>query len=294
MTPPLATYSVTTLTSLTAIPSTALADKIVRWVKNENSWYGYKAADATAADGYYVVASSGTGRWFRQNTVPSSIPNANVTGLAALLAAKANTSHTHTSTDITNFSEAVDDRVAALLVGGTSITLVYDDVSNILTINAGATYTDELAQDAVGNILTDSSIINFTYNDVANTITATINASSINDSEIASVTTSKITDFSEGVQDVVGALLAPGTNITLDYNDATNTLVINSTGGGGGGGITGITMKDEGITSGTDITSINFIGTGVSVATVGVQSNITINSTLSWDTIDKTTWDSLY
>ena len=43
-------------------------------------------------------------------------------------------SHTHTSTDITNFNEAVDDRVDALLVAGTGITLTYNDAGNSLTI----------------------------------------------------------------------------------------------------------------------------------------------------------------
>lgn len=40
------------------------------------------------------------------------------------------------ASDISNFSEAVDDRVAALLVAGTGITLVYDDGANSLTINS--------------------------------------------------------------------------------------------------------------------------------------------------------------
>lgn len=45
---------------------------------------------------------------------------------------------THTGTQaastISDFSEAVDDRVAALLVAGSNITLTYDDVANTLTI----------------------------------------------------------------------------------------------------------------------------------------------------------------
>lgn len=41
-----------------------------------------------------------------------------------------------TSANITNFSEAVDDRVASLLVAGSNITLTYNDVANTLTIAA--------------------------------------------------------------------------------------------------------------------------------------------------------------
>ncbi|MCK4529384.1 hypothetical protein KAW18_18625, partial [candidate division WOR-3 bacterium] len=51
---------------------------------------------------------------------------------------KANTSHNHTSTDITDFNEATDDRVNNLLVGGDNITLTYDDNVNTLTISGSA------------------------------------------------------------------------------------------------------------------------------------------------------------
>jgi hypothetical protein len=51
---------------------------------------------------------------------------------------KANTVHNHTSLDITDFSEAVDDRVSNLLVAGSNISLSYNDVANTLTINSTA------------------------------------------------------------------------------------------------------------------------------------------------------------
>lgn len=44
--------------------------------------------------------------------------------------------HTHSSTSISDFSEAVDDRVAALLSAGSNITLAYDDTANSLTVSA--------------------------------------------------------------------------------------------------------------------------------------------------------------
>lgn len=54
--------------------------------------------------------------------------------VAALITGKANTVHSHTSADVTDFSEAVDDRVAALLVAGANTTLTYNDATNTLTI----------------------------------------------------------------------------------------------------------------------------------------------------------------
>lgn len=47
--------------------------------------------------------------------------------------------------------------------------------------------------------------------------------------------------LSESIDDRVSALLVAGTNITITYNDASNTLTIASTGGGGIGGSTGPT-----------------------------------------------------
>ena len=47
-------------------------------------------------------------------------------------------SHTHTASQVTDFAEAVDDRVGALLVAGSNITLNYDDIANSLTINGSA------------------------------------------------------------------------------------------------------------------------------------------------------------
>jgi hypothetical protein len=50
-------------------------------------------------------------------------------------------SHTHVSTDITDFQEAVDDAVNNLLVAGNDISFSYNDVANTFTINSTATDT---------------------------------------------------------------------------------------------------------------------------------------------------------
>jgi hypothetical protein len=47
--------------------------------------------------------------------------------------------HTHLNTDITNWNEAVDDRVNSLLIAGTGINLNYNDSGNALTINLAST-----------------------------------------------------------------------------------------------------------------------------------------------------------
>lgn len=93
------------------------------------------------------------------------------------------------STKISDFSEAVDDRVFALLVEGTGITITYDDTANTLTIEAPASgYTDEQAQDAIGTILLDSTTIDFTYNDSTPTITAGVKSNSISNTLLTTST----------------------------------------------------------------------------------------------------------
>lgn len=62
------------------------------------------------------------------------------------------------------------------------VVLDTDDVSE----GANLYFTDERAQDAVGSILTDSSQIDFTYNDGAPSISASVVASSLTNTEIAS------------------------------------------------------------------------------------------------------------
>lgn len=61
----------------------------------------------------------------------------------ATLLARASHTGTQTASTISDFSEAVDDRVAALLVAGSNVTLTYNDAANTLTVaasgGAGAT-----------------------------------------------------------------------------------------------------------------------------------------------------------
>lgn len=56
--------------------------------------------------------------------------------MTAALAGKAAVSHTHVASAVTDFAEAVDDRVAALLVAGTNVSLIYNDAAGTMTINA--------------------------------------------------------------------------------------------------------------------------------------------------------------
>jgi hypothetical protein len=70
-----------------------------------------------------------------------------------------------TATQVSDFSEAVDDRVANLLQAGTNITLSYNDVAGTLTINSsggggGALTAYDTVQEE-GSALTMRTVLNF-------------------------------------------------------------------------------------------------------------------------------------
>lgn len=138
-------------------------------------------------------------------------------------------SHTHTSSDVTDFAESVDDQVATLLVGGTNVSLSYDDGAGTLTINSSTAagplndVTDvTIASASTGDLLRYNGSIWVNYADSAYAAASHTH------------TVSSITDFGEGVDDRVATLLTAGDNITLTYDDAAGTLTLDASGGGGG------------------------------------------------------------
>lgn len=106
---------------------------------------------------------------------------------------KANTTHTHVSTDITDFVEA--------------------------------------AQDAVGGALVDSSTIDFTYNDAANQITAVVIQSGITHANISGLSTDDHTQYAllagrSGGQTLQGDTASAGNLILNSTANATKGKVI--------------------------------------------------------------------
>jgi DNA-binding ferritin-like protein len=119
-------------------------------------------------------------------------------------------SHTHTASQITDFSEAVDDRVGALIKAGTNTTVTYDDVANTLTISAsGGTAPVTSVNSKTGAVVLAAA-------DVGAAPTTHTH------------TSSQITDFAESVDDRVGALVKAGTNTTVTYDDVANTLTVSA------------------------------------------------------------------
>lgn len=89
-----------------------------------------------------------------------------VTGLALA-------SHTHTPADIPSLTETVQDIVGSFLVSGSGVSLVYDDVGNLLTValSGGGGLDLEGVQDAVAAMILEGNGLTATYDDTAGTYT---------------------------------------------------------------------------------------------------------------------------
>lgn len=58
--------------------------------------------------------------------------------LASELSSKAASSHTHSTSDITNLIETIQDNISTFIQAGSNITIDYNDVGNLLTISASS------------------------------------------------------------------------------------------------------------------------------------------------------------
>lgn len=156
--------------------------------------------------------------------------------LPAYYLARANHTGTQTAATISDFSEAVDDRTAALIQNGTGITWSYNDGAGTLTatvslasfsttnLSEGANlyYTDERVDDRVAALLQNGTGISWSYNDASGTLTPTVSLAAFSTSNLSEGSNLYYTD--ERVDDRVAVLIQNGTGITWSYNDASGTL----------------------------------------------------------------------
>lgn len=166
----------------------------------------------------------------------------------AFLLDRTNHTGTQLSTTISDFAEAVDDRIGTSIVGGTNVTVTYNDAANTLTIaSAGGTpgansvTNTILAQMPTMTIkgnntggtanaadLTKAQVL--TLLNVADGATANSTDAALRDrsTHTGTQTASTISDFTEAMQDALSTTLVAGTNVTLTYNDPANTLTIDA------------------------------------------------------------------
>lgn len=115
-----------------------------------------------------------------------------------------------TSSQVKDFDESIDDRIAALIQNGTGISWTYVDGSNTLTGNVGGLTVSEFASSNISQWTNDSGFIS--------------NLSGFTTSDLSEGTNLYYTD--ERVDDRISSLLIEGNGISLIYTDASGTLEI--------------------------------------------------------------------
>lgn len=179
-------------------PADVIADVVGQWLEDNPPATGGETDLTVSRTSTSVTVQSSTGT----DAVVPAADGSNAGAMTAAMqtklagiatAATANATDaalrdrsTHTgqqpSTSISDFTEAVQDAVAALLAQGTNVTLTYDDAGNVLTIAAssGSGLDAEGVRDAIGVALLGSGNVSVTVNDAADTITisttATVNS----------------------------------------------------------------------------------------------------------------------
>ena len=81
---------------------------------------------------------------------------------------------TLTAAQLSDLTETVQDIVGALIVGGTNVTVTYNDAAGTFTVNAaagGGTTDPEIVRDVIGGALLAGAGVQITVNDAADTIT---------------------------------------------------------------------------------------------------------------------------
>ncbi len=146
-------------------------------------------------------------------------------------------------------NERVDDRVNALLVAGSNITLTYDDAGNTLTIassgGGSGTVTEAFKTISVSgqdNIVADSATdtltvaagsgITLTTNASTDTLTITNSGSASNSFETIAVSGQSNVVADSGTDTLT---LVAGSNMTITTNAGTDTITFAASGGSGSG-----------------------------------------------------------
>jgi hypothetical protein len=94
--------------------------------------------------------------------------------------------------------------------------------------------------------------------------------------------TGKISTIASAIKSAAAAMLTGGTQtgISFTYNAGTGLMTSIVSGGAGGSGITGVTLQNAGVTTGSTaaVTTLNFTGSGVTTSVSGSVANISISA----------------
>jgi hypothetical protein len=207
------------------------------------------------------------------------------------ISAATNTPISIPSSQVNDFAESVDDRVAALVQQGAGITVTYNDPANTLTIASNITqYTDEMAQDTIAVLIQNGTGISWVYNDALNTLTPTVSLSPFSTTNLAegtnlyftnsraqnaiSVTDSGSIDFTYTVGNITGIVLPAGVDHNSLNNFVANKHIDHST----VSLIAGTGISATGLGDLTASRTINLANTGVTAATYGSATQVPVET----------------
>lgn len=146
-----------------------------------------------------------------------------------------------TTDDITDFAEAVEDKIGSAIAAGSNVTVTYNDATGTTTISA----TGELAGTVDWTEVTGkpSTFTPSTHSHSISDVTGLQAALDGLDSELDTKaalshthSTGDVTGLQEFVEDTIGSKVVAGSNVTVTYNDTTGTTTIAATAGEGGAG----------------------------------------------------------
>lgn len=146
-------------------------------------------------------------------------------------------SHTHVAADVTDFSEAVDDRVSALVQNTSSVSWSYDDVGNTLSATVSLSpfstsnlaegtnlyYTNTRVYNKAKTVIVGGTGLAASSNDGAETVTLALDFTEFTTDSLTEGTTN-LFHTAERVQDVVGAMSINSAEIERTYDDPGNTI----------------------------------------------------------------------
>jgi hypothetical protein len=227
----------------------------------------------------------------------SQIPVFSVNAIGFITSAS-NTPVAIPSSQVTDFSEAVDDRVAALIQNGTGITWTYNDPANTFTANVSLTaftttslaeggnlyYTDARARAAVS--ATDTASIDFAYNPSTGVFSGVVLPTGVDHNALGNYSANRHIDHSS-VNIAAGAGLTGGGDITIS-----RTISMPSVGTAGSYGsatsVAAITTDAQGRVSAAASTPIAIPSTQVTDFAEAVQD------TMGGALVDSATVDFVY
>ncbi len=219
-------------------------------------------------------------------------------------ASKAAVSHTHTIANVTGLQAALDAKLDDNQASAFALTLLDDaDAATARTTlglgtaatQAGTAFAAASHTHTIANVTglqaaldaklddTQASAFGLTLLDDADAPTArttlglgtaATQASGAFAAANHTHNAAQVSDFTEAVDNRVAALLVAGTNVTLSYNDATNTLTVNAAGGGGTaawGGITGTLSAQTDLQAALDAKQVTLVS-GSTIKTVNGNS----------------------